>query len=98
MLHLTGHHDLADAFRFADLDEFAQLAEGNPVALRGDAFHLRRGFFFDGYRDGVVALLPRRFESDHRETAVPGDDPVLHPLIKPRGEAAMNARSSSSSG
>src|SRR3954471_6860917 len=58
---------------------------------------LGRGFFPDGERHGFIALPARRLKGEQREAAIARDDPVLHPLITPRSDAAMNASSSSTS-
>ena len=63
VLHLPGHHDLADAFLFADLDQAAEFAERDPVAARGGAFDVGRGFLFDGDGNGFVALTCGRDSS-----------------------------------
>ena len=97
MFHLTGHHDLRDAFAFTDLDELAEFTQRDPVAAVRRTFHVRRSFFFNGDGNGFVALPAGAFERDHGEASVACDDAVLHFFMTPRSELAMNFSSSSTS-
>jgi len=55
MLHLTAHHDLGDAIALADIDQFAELAEGDPVTAVGEGLYVFRCFFLDGDDGDLIA-------------------------------------------
>src|ERR1035437_4326322 len=76
MLHLAAHHDLGDAILLADLDHLAELAEGDPVAARGERLHFLGSFFLDGDDRDREPKLACAFQREQREAAVAGDQSV----------------------
>src|SRR5437867_38446 len=69
--------------------------EASPEIERLD---LRRCFLFDADCDHIHAGPARRFQCEHREAAVTGDESVRHYLTKPRLPERMNSTSSFTSG
>ena len=90
VLHLPRHDRLGDARLLQQLDQRAELAEGNPVdrALRAGRglVQFGKGLFLGGDDRDVVPLRHGSIEHEKRKAAVTGDESQLHRLhtTKPR--------------
>src|ERR1019366_6951941 len=80
VLHLAAHHDLRDAVLLADLDHFAELSEGDPVAACGQRLHLLRRLLLDGDDRHLQPKLAGAFQREQWEAAVAGDQSVTRHL------------------
>ena len=81
MLYLAGHDGLVDAGAMEGLDQSRELTQRHPVHFGGPALRVcrgvlldfRRGLFFDGGHDYVIAASARRIQHQEREAAIAGN-------------------------
>jgi hypothetical protein len=89
VLHLPGHHGVADAGGLQDRDALPELAEGNPMnryaAPPGRVGQLWKRLFLRRDDGDVVALRARGVEHEKRKASVPGNQANVHRgVILPR--------------